>query len=718
MFPVYNNQNNLPLKEEKQESGTHPIRVLVCVICLLCGNMFIKPFMIGDFSYQVNSSAMGMSTTRNTVSGILPDLSNSSLTVLKDTGFAASHTKIFQVSTECITGNWLGTTSADWNDESNWCGGIPLPTTDVVILTGGNQPEIGVEGGFCHNLLIDTGATLIISGTNSLTISGNCTNTGTFIPNNSTVIFNGGTIQNLEVNSTAAFHNLTVDNSSAVRIIGTASVIHIIVNGDLTINSGSLAVGAKNQLTVIGAINNLTGNQGLVLHSDNQGSASLIHNTNNVPATIQIYTGESAEAWHLLSSPVASQKISGDWMPGGTYGGAGGTGYDMYLWDEPTGCWKYRLNAKWDSLNSGSNNFRVGRGYLYSVQATNQTKSFAGNLNNGVLNYPLKNSGKDLAIKGFNLVGNPYPSSIDWQSSEGWSRSDLFASSGGYDIWIWNQGAANYGTFNSSTGVGTNSVTGYIPSMQGFFVRAASAGNLGFSNDVRVHDANTVWKDNRIPPAAISITVQGDQDKMSDEVKLLFGYPDNEGGTTKLFSPVIGAPGLWLKSGDECYTVRYLNNFQSNQEVQVHFKPGSSGNYTLNVNFNSEDFPCVFLEDIEEKNIQDLRVQKNYRFTTSVSEQANRFIVHFGSPQISAGNELPAKIILTNSQIQVDLSKVTGNTLVSIYDMMGRKLYEQQLAGEMAHSLPSISGNKFMIIKLQNTYGQMIRKVLISDTNL
>jgi hypothetical protein len=42
-----------------------------------------------------------------------------------------------------------------------------------------------------------------------------------------------------------------------------------------------------------------------------------------------------------------------------------------------------------------------------------------------------------MQLLGFNLIGNPYPSSIDWKSGTGWLRTDLVVSGGGYDMWIW-----------------------------------------------------------------------------------------------------------------------------------------------------------------------------------------------------------------------------------------------------------------------------------------
>jgi len=107
---------------------------------------------------------------------------------------------------------------------------------------------------------------------------------------------------------------------------------------NLTINNGSiLTISAGKQVIVAGTITNNAGSDGLVLQSNSLGTASLIHNTNNVAATVNRYITGNAEAWHFVSSPVANQNITGDWLPSGTYGN--GTGYDLYVWDEGSSCW-------------------------------------------------------------------------------------------------------------------------------------------------------------------------------------------------------------------------------------------------------------------------------------------------------------------------------------------------------------------------------------------
>ncbi|MBK6285292.1 MAG: hypothetical protein IPF54_23940 [Draconibacterium sp.] len=129
----------------------------------------------------------------------------------------------------------------------------------------------------------------------------------------------GSALQTINGSNAAEFNNLTIDNSNGVSL-DMDQLTKIL--GTLQINAGKkMEIAANNQLTVVGSIINNGGNDGITLISNSTGSASLIHNSNNVAATMERYIGGAAENWHFLSSPVANQTIAGSsWVPSGTYG--------------------------------------------------------------------------------------------------------------------------------------------------------------------------------------------------------------------------------------------------------------------------------------------------------------------------------------------------------------------------------------------------------------
>ncbi|MCX6229266.1 MAG: hypothetical protein NTV75_08870 [Bacteroidia bacterium] len=596
------------------------------------------------------------------------------------------------------------------NGTANSIGGTFTVDGAFTRSVANSSGSLGISG----NTTINNGGSFTVSTYCSLTFNGLLTiNNGGSYSNSTTtgVVLKGG-ITNGSSGTFTAGTGIYTFNTNSQEINGILAIPNVTINA-----SAILTITRSSALAVSGTLTNSAGNGGLVLQSDATSTASLIHSSADVPATVQRYISGAAEAWHFLSSPVSTQSISGTWLPSGTYGGTGGTGYDLYLWDEPKSCWKYKLNAKWDSLNGGSNNFNVGRGYLYSVQATNPTKIFSGNLNNGTQSIALKYAGTDLTVKGFNLVGNPYPSSIDWQASSGWTRTNLTTSGSGYDMWIYNPATSNYGVINSASGTGTNSVTRYIAPMQGFFVRAASSGTLGMTNAIRVANGASDWKSASFDPDVLSITVASEQNSGSDEARLLFGYPQNQEGAPKLFSPATTAPSLYLAEGTKNYTLRYLSDTLVNREVAVLFKPGTTGRYTLTFDFDPALFKTVILEDRQAKTVQNLNSQSTYRFSASAADQPNRFLLHFAPIKEFQILELPAKISSDGNHILVDLTQVDQAAQVTIYDILGRKVYEQRLGSNSQHLLNFNPTKTLLVVKLNNQQGEMVRKVWCNNSS-
>ena len=172
----------------------------------------------------------------------------SSATNKNATWFGNATTGIININTGCTSGTWLGIFSTDWNDAGNWCGGIPTSTTDVVITSApANQPVIGIAGGTCRNITIGSGASLTITGSNNLTVSGDWTNNGgTFTPNNGTVNFNStSTAQTIGGSvATQTFYNLAINKSGQSLAIGGSTAL-VNVSNVLTLTAGTLNTGAN-----------------------------------------------------------------------------------------------------------------------------------------------------------------------------------------------------------------------------------------------------------------------------------------------------------------------------------------------------------------------------------------------------------------------------------------------------------------------------------------
>jgi hypothetical protein len=246
-------------------------------------------------SSSTNSLSLGgvLQTTAGSYGGTLSGATNQDAT-----WFGTTTTGVLNVLTICLPGTWLGITNTDWNTASNWCGGnIPSAITNVRIGTSSNQPIIGVGGGLCNNIIINSGATLTISGSNNLIVSGNWTNNGSFVSNTSTVSFNGTITQTIGGTSSTIFNNLT--NANTTGILTAAN--DITVKNILNINSASVLDMATFVLTDGGSFSN-------------SGSGAVI--TSNT-STTPIPTGKSWSSTIIYSNITGGQTIVS-----GTYNGS------------------------------------------------------------------------------------------------------------------------------------------------------------------------------------------------------------------------------------------------------------------------------------------------------------------------------------------------------------------------------------------------------------
>lgn len=493
-----------------------------------------------------------------------------------------------------------------------------------------------------------------------------------------------------------------------------------IVIGSLFIQPNSrVTVAHDGKLSVTGSLNNMAGTAGLVIQSNQSGTGSLIHYSNEVQGTFQRFIHGEPEDWHLLSSPVANQAIAGDFIPSGTYGD--GTGYDFYLWHEPDTSWVYLLNNQypptWLSAN-GSNHFVPGRGYLVSYQITGTTKEFSGVFQNGTVNIGVTRSAGNAPEFGSNLVGNPYPSSIDWKSISGWNRSVLESNGGGYDFWIWNDAANNYGVYNSNAAsdFGTLGVSRYIAPTQAFFVKAAYTGSIIVNNQARVNKESGNWlKTNYKNADRVTLRVSCLDGCGTDEVTFEIGN-DNTGGAAKKFSFVKSAPSLYIPIKNQSYSMLLMQHTNDNPVQPVAFKAGRNGSYSIKAVFNPDEFEALILEDLATGFKQNLKENPEYYFQAEIQDNSSRFILYFKEGNFANPfDHLPARIYAHNKIIFADMQLVDAGSeyILQAFDALGRIVLEQFIFGSQMNQIPAAELQGIHIVRITGPKGGFVSKLIL-----
>jgi hypothetical protein len=472
------------------------------------------------------------------------------------------------------TNNPIITTTGTWTNSANVTQGsgnitITGATSNSSVITGasgtltftgtysnssGSTISTGSGTATFTGAYTNTAAGTFTAGSGSVIFNSDYTSTGTFTPGAGTVFFSKAGAQSLTDNSTngTKFNNVTINGSNTKTMSGT----------------GKFAVSSSGKLTMGGTATLAAGGV-LTLNSDATGSATVdaipsgTAITGNVNVQRFISGGNSYNrGYRLLSSPVntgAPIKVisvnylkNSSWITGttGTTGGFDKSGNPtIYCFRENLASSQVSFTAGnfrgINNINSsptyvfdadGSHTIPVGNGLLFFFRgdrtaadlATSTTASYVptsttftttGTLNtgnitvtnwySGTTNLLFSNTTGSL-VNGYNLVGNPYAATINWEKfNRRGTTSTVSATSSIYGagfpsevssaatlsapgkIWVYNPKTKQYSSYmqkattltlpaDTSTSINPGiSSDGYASNMiasgQAFFIQATSA---------------------------------------------------------------------------------------------------------------------------------------------------------------------------------------------------------------------------------------------------
>ncbi|HRZ76666.1 MAG TPA: LamG domain-containing protein, partial [Bacteroidales bacterium] len=393
-------------------------------------------------------------------------------------------------------------------------------------------------------------------------------------------------------------------------LYGADSLLSVLVSLDAEIE-----IHPQAGLTVSEAMQSLPGQDGIILRSGPSGTGSLIEYSSAVPATILKYL--TADTWHHFSTPV-STALSGVF-----------TGLWLLPYNEPGGGWG-------NYITSSGNLLQPTRGYAtWSSSATtgNHTLFIFGLMNAGQVNTALlTRSAADPRYRGFNFIGNPYPSGIDWEAREGWTRQGIRSA-----LYVYDPQQQNYRTFVNGSGV--NGGSAFIPPMQGFFVRVdpgVSQGQVTFRDAVRVHAPAGNVSNPGFP--GFCLRVSHDSSGFYDEARMNFDGEWNPGydplrDASKLFSGSANVPQLWTLAPDSLETpmaVNDLGSFLDSLAVPLALDAAAPGGHSLQLQACTGlgNSARIWLEDLFTHSFTDLRSTPSYAFSSAAGDSTVRFLLH------------------------------------------------------------------------------------------
>lgn len=517
---------------------------------------------------------------------------------------------------------WTGSTSTNWATATNWDKSL-LPATNsyVVVPDVTNDPVLSSSDATINELITETGG--------SLSVSGNILLTATLVTNRGSIILLPGSRATIT----------TLSNLGTVRLESDASSVSSLITGSFSGNPATIEL-------------NLTGGE----------------------------AGSKNYRWHYISSPVSSISVS-VFTPATqnivryydsrvtTDLTQGWVAYDGYIYTSPP--------------SMGGPTFSQllpGIGYDYYDQTDNEF-TFQGQVNTSDVAVPLSYAGVTPTLSGFNLLGNPFPSGLDWD----YIVTHRFPSNTSKGVYF----TRNNSVCSYMNGIGVpGDVTGFIPPMQGFFTKAYATGKtIYLADSARTHSLHSRYKGSGIIPMVRLLLAE---ETLSDETVVRFDEKaaaelDFDFDALKFFYSE-DITSIYTTAGANKLVINGLPFPESTVDVPVGINIKIDGNHSISgTQLQGLDFYNVSLIDNVTGFTTNLKTNPVLNFSSSAGSFSDRFILrvsnsstgveeHWTDREKTAFNIYQGSGFINIQAIDNNWEGKTGS--VTVYDLTGKKVRE------------------------------------------
>ena len=567
---------------------------------------------------------------------------------------------------------WKGTVDSDWENPSNWNPASVPDSTDNVSIPAGtpNAPVIGLDVNL-DAITIDPAATISVDPDAVISIKGDLTSTSQDLTS--------GTVK--------------LDGTGEQHVFGNIEINHLIIeSGDKVVIENAIEI--KQTLEVNDGI--LETNDAITLKSSSGNQASLIERENgSIDGEITI-EGEvsTPDGYHYISSPLQGQTIAAindDYTLVGLGGDLSTSPFpNIWMYDE-TDLSTHSYDG-WVTPSSTSQVMTPGSGFALNIPAGNVI-DFTGVPNTGDITLPLTHSvspgehGEHCPPDGWHLLGNPYPSPIDW--------SLVTAQNIDGGLYVWSPYYGQYATYID--GVSVMGGTKYIATMQGFFIRtnqddSTITAQVVFSNEMKVSNESLDINFKTAPDSIIRLQLTGPNG--NDETVIRFtDNATNDYDKTKDAFKMKNQNALipnFSSSADGFYHELSVNSIPSitgNTEITLNIEAGTAGTYSINADLMSSfmDYGDAWIKDSVTGILHALssgafNVYLNDQESTTRYKLVVDNQVLLGIDKTPATDNDPIQIFMGHNGLILTSKTPVENVQIMVYSYMGQLIYNENVS--------------------------------------
>ncbi|MBN2662432.1 MAG: T9SS type A sorting domain-containing protein [Bacteroidales bacterium] len=483
---------------------------------------------------------------------------------------------------------------------------------------------------------------------------------------NSIVTFDGNnqTVMNHD------YGNLVFEGTGTMLISGDFETPTTCNNFTVNNTGNSVLISENKAITVNGTFTNNAGNSGVKVVSSGSGDGSLIFSTSDVSGTVQRYCSNTQ--WHYISAPINDAPTS-----------MFSSGYFL-AWD---------ATMQWNGLGdyepwytySGSE-MAVSKGYGYF--SSDDVVSFEGTMNVADYTQTLyKNSGGLADNQGWNLVGNPYTSAIDWDLAVDDGAVPAGAENAIYlfDDDNGNAQQSNYRYYVPSSGgtygVGTADATNNIPVGQGFFVKTNTNNvTLNIKSSYRIHNTQDFYKS--VQTGICRINFSGNDLTDQTVLRLVDGANlgfDAKFDARKLYATNENFPQVYSLNTDfnSVMAINSIPNDFEQMKIPIGIK-ASAGYYSISIAELSIYADNMYFLDSKRDVKISLNNDFNYQFYFSGGIENDRFFIVFYDDDKTIQDDFTDQtsiVIFPNPTSDIcTISNLNTNSEIIISDVSGKTL--------------------------------------------